>query len=319
MANAGHNPNGLISYGPNENCTLTPGPQYCPASVGVYEYRPSLAANSVFIALFAIALVIHLGLGIKYRTWAFLFAMFWGCASELIGYGGRVLMWENPFSFPGFLIQIICITLGPAFYSAAIYLTLSKIIIFLGPQHARFSPKLYYWIFIPCDLLSLILQAVGGALSSVSSGSSQTAVDVAIAGLSFQVFTLCVFISLCIEFTIRYIRAQRDQQRKTPLPTRFKVFVACLSLAIICILIRCAYRIDELSDGYDGPLIHNEPLFIGLEGVMIVLAVYSLVIAHPGPIFGRSDANTYETDVTATSDAFTEKAEPGMSTTQQSV
>lgn len=52
---------------------------------------------------------------------------------------------------------------------------------------------------------------------------------------------------------------------------------------------------------------------------MIVLAVYSLVIAHPGPIFGRSDANTYETDVTATSDAFTEKAEPGMSTTQQSV
>ena len=106
MANAGHNPNSLISYGPNENCTLTPGPQYCPASVGVYEYRPSLAADSVFIALFAIALVIHLGLGIKYRTWAFLFAMFWGCASELIGYGGRVLMWENPFSFPGFLIQI---------------------------------------------------------------------------------------------------------------------------------------------------------------------------------------------------------------------
>lgn len=105
MANSGHNPNGLISYGPNENCTLTLGPQYCPPSVSVYEYRPSLAANTTFLALFGLALVIHLALGIRYKTWAFLFAVFWGCASELIGYGGRLMMWQNPFSFPGFLIQ----------------------------------------------------------------------------------------------------------------------------------------------------------------------------------------------------------------------
>lgn len=105
MANAGHNPNGLISYGPNENCTSTPGPQYCPTNVSVYEYRPSIAANSVFLALFGIALVIHIALGIKYKTWAFLFAVFFGCASELIGYGGRVMMWENVFTFSGFLIQ----------------------------------------------------------------------------------------------------------------------------------------------------------------------------------------------------------------------
>ena len=52
---------------------------------------------------------------------------------------------------------------------------------------------------------------------------------------------------------------------------------------------------------------------------MSVLAVYSLVIAHPGPILGRSDANIYESDITGTSNGFTEKEEPGMSTTQQSV
>lgn len=95
--------------------------------------------------------------------------------------------------------------------------------------------------------------------------------------------------------------------------------MAFLSLAILFILIRCAYRIDELSDGWNGPLIHDEGLFIGLEGVMIVLAIFSLVIAHPGPIFRHSDANIYEHDVTATSDGFTEKAEPGMSITQHSV
>ena len=119
----------------------------------------------------------------------------------------------------------------------------------------------------PCDILSLVLQAVGGALSSVSSGSSKAAVDVAIAGLSFQVVTLCVFIALSTEFALRYIRAQRGEAQKRILPTRFKVFLVFLTLAITFILIRCAYRIDELSDGYNGPLIHNESLFIGLEGV----------------------------------------------------
>lgn len=52
---------------------------------------------------------------------------------------------------------------------------------------------------------------------------------------------------------------------------------------------------------------------------MSVLAVYSLVIAHPGPIFGRTDANIYESNITATSDGFTENAEQEMSATRQGV
>ena len=52
---------------------------------------------------------------------------------------------------------------------------------------------------------------------------------------------------------------------------------------------------------------------------MIILAVYALMIAHPGPVFGQSDANIYESNVTAAGDGFTEKAEPGVSTTQHNV
>ena len=124
--------------------------------------------------------------------------------------------------------------LGPTWFTAAIYLTLSKIsvfhrlcqknkkkkilvkqlalarVIYLGFQYSRFSPKLYLWIFIPCDVLSLVLQAVGGALSSTSVGGSQSAIDVSIVGLAFQVFTLCVFIALVIEYAIRYVRASKS-------------------------------------------------------------------------------------------------------------
>ena len=52
---------------------------------------------------------------------------------------------------------------------------------------------------------------------------------------------------------------------------------------------------------------------------MIVLAVYSLAIAHPGPGFGRPNAEIYEPDVTPNSHGFTEKADPGTSITQHAV
>lgn len=157
----------------------------------------------------------------------------------------------------------VCITTAPVFYTAAIYVTLSKIVVFLGAEHSRFSPALYYWIFIPCDLVSLALQATGGAMSANSSGSDKVGVDISLAGLSFQVCSLVVFILLVVDFAFRY----RRSKHREILPTTFKCFVFVLSLAITLILVRCVYRIDELSDGYKGPLIHNEGLFIGLEGV----------------------------------------------------
>ena len=105
-------------------------------------------------------------------------------------------------------------------------------------------------------------------MSSNSNGSSQIGVNIAIAGLSFQVFTLTVFILLAIDFGRRWHKGRQQQHDdKIEIQTRFTVFVVFMSLAIIFILVRCCYRIDELSHGYSGPLIHNQGLFIALEGV----------------------------------------------------
>lgn len=101
----------------------------------------------------------------------------------------------------------------------------------------------------------------------MSAGTSNVAVDVSIAGLSFQVFTLCIFCGLAIEYWIRYRKGSRAQESAIILPPRFTMFICAVALSMLLILIRCIYRIDELSDGYMGPLLHNEALFIGLEGV----------------------------------------------------
>ena len=95
-------PDGLIAYGPDANCTLA----ICPLDKSVLEYRPKLAASSVYIALFAISMILHIAQGIFYGTWTYMSLMVIGCLSDIIGYAGRIVLRNNPFSFNGFLIQI---------------------------------------------------------------------------------------------------------------------------------------------------------------------------------------------------------------------
>ena len=102
MASNAPLPNNLVSYGPDENCTLA----ICPVDASVLEYRPNLAGNSIFIALFGITFILHALQGIKWRTWTYMSVVLCGCTAEMIGYGGRIILHNDPFSFPGFLIQI---------------------------------------------------------------------------------------------------------------------------------------------------------------------------------------------------------------------
>lgn len=133
-----------------------------------------------------------------------------------------------------------------------------------------FKPKLFYYIFIPCDLLSLVLQAAGGGLSTSTSGKSQVGVDLALVGLSFQVFTMALFCGFFADYLMRYFRSAIWRNNRNTLgdsAARLKLFFGFMVLAILLILARCAYRLAELHAGYRGDLIREEGLFIGLEGV----------------------------------------------------
>ncbi|KAF9871076.1 parasitic phase-specific protein psp-1 [Colletotrichum karsti] len=276
-------PNGLRTFGPKANCTL----ELCPLQSSLLRYQPSVPANGTFIAFFALAMIIHAILGFRSRTWGFMASMIGGCLVEIVGYVGRLILHDNPFSFGGFLIQIICITVAPVFFCAAVYVMLFKVVTVLDRSISRFDPHLFYYIFIPCDIISLILQATGGALSSVGDNKAQVqkGVNVSLAGLIFQVVTLVVF---CILFADYLIAASRSSARER-ITKRMGIFLAFLFLATVLILIRCSYRIAELKEGYFSPLFRDEPLFIGLESSVMVVAVFSLVIGSPAVGFQESD------------------------------
>ena len=89
-------------FGPGANCTL----DLCPVEISVYGYRPSLAANAVFLALYVVSGVIHAWLGRRWRTPFFAAAMVLGALNATAGYAGRIALHANPFSFDAFMVQI---------------------------------------------------------------------------------------------------------------------------------------------------------------------------------------------------------------------
>ena len=174
--------------------------QWCLDDYGQLTYVPSLAGNALFLALFICGLLAQIGLGIKYRTWGYLVAMIGGIALELIGYIGRIMLKNDILNNNDFIIYLVGLTIGPAFFSAAIYLCLSRIITIFGSELSWLAPKTITIIFVSFDFLSLVLQAAGGAMASISNTQSgtQTGINIMIAGLSTQVASTTAFIFVCL-------------------------------------------------------------------------------------------------------------------------
>jgi hypothetical protein len=91
-----------IYYGDQANCTLSA----CPVETSVYGYRASLPLSGILIALYSLCLVVQVFLGWRYKAWGFMAAMVLGCIDEIMGFVGRILMYQDPWGQTGFIMQI---------------------------------------------------------------------------------------------------------------------------------------------------------------------------------------------------------------------
>lgn len=192
---------------------------------------------------------------------------------------------------------LICLTIAPIFFTASIYLCLSRLIPIYDPTNtlSRFAPKTYTYLFIGADFFSLVLQAVGGGLSATASTTDEgwTGIHVMLAGLAFQVISLAAFSALCAELAFLVYRSQpsistypnhKNRQGQRSL----HVFELALVAATVFVLVRSIYRCAELAGGFRGRLANEEVPFMVLEGVMVILACLCLTVWHPGWVLSRN-------------------------------
>lgn len=125
-------------------CWTYPVYPLCDNVPNYYDYRIDLVPNALFLAIFAACFVALIAIWVvTRRATAFNVALLLGLVCEILGYAGRIMSWKNQWQENGFLMQICCLTIGPAFMAAGIYLCLRRIVTAFGAENSRIAPEYY--------------------------------------------------------------------------------------------------------------------------------------------------------------------------------
>ncbi|WVF66964.1 hypothetical protein IAT40_001707 [Kwoniella sp. CBS 6097] len=178
------------------------------STISPYGYLPGKAPGIAYIVVFALLGLVHIGLGIRYKYWLVFATLVPGTFLEVIGWAGRLWSAENVYMVTPFLMQIASLIIGPAFYSAWAYTVLGFCINRLGAAYSLLSPKMYLAVFVTADVISLVIQAIGGGKAAVAAQEGTEtgpATKIMLAGILFQLGTMTIFVLLACDFIARVI------------------------------------------------------------------------------------------------------------------
>ena len=156
---------------------------------------------------------------------------------------------------------------APCFFSAAIYYILGQMITQYGRRYSLISARMYLAVFVSFDIISIVIQAVGGASASKAGGedppgNTKPGTHIMMAGIIIQLVSMSVFGLLWLVFLWR--------ARAAPIS---RVLVVATTFSAFCIIVRNFYRAVELSQGWNGYLITHEVYFAVLDGALMALSV----------------------------------------------
>ncbi|GMM29588.1 hypothetical protein DAMA08_023330 [Martiniozyma asiatica (nom. inval.)] len=261
-------------------------------------YSLSFAGNLVVAIIFGIFLVIHVFLARRARQWLCLYFWAIGLSLEFIGYIGRVINSKNMDNLNAFIMQAVCITIGPCYLMGGIYFLIGQLTIVHGQKYSALRPVQYAVVFIILDFIAVGLQSAGGAIASSANTLElgQTGIHVTLAGLSFQLLSTLIFLGYWFVFLYKIYQANKLEgdaafpKEYEPIRKRknYKPFLLTVSLSIIFIFVRSCYRVAELAKD-DAKLSNDEIYTMILDALMILLASLCLLLIHPGIIFHEID------------------------------
>ncbi|EMD42085.1 hypothetical protein CERSUDRAFT_120916 [Gelatoporia subvermispora B] len=279
------------------------------SEINPYGYTPDRGVCFTFIILFGISVFVHLVQTFYFKVWYWIPTTLLAGAGEILGWAGRLWSTYNLFNSDAYTIQIVSLIIAPTPFIAAIFTAFGRLVMLLGPQYSRLTPRKYSRIFITSDILCLVIQALGGATASGANTPSDAQAKLggylALGGIALQLISLICFVVLSSEFLLRY-KYDKPYPRATstsafvtgyrrPRTERsVKLFIRGLALATFFLFVRAIYRTIELADGWNGTVIHTQVYFNCFDGTMVFLAFFTMNLAHPGFLLG---ARAFKTEI----------------------
>lgn len=172
----------------------------------LYDMTLNRPANIIYLVVFFIQFFYFLVMVWKSRFHWFNITFVCGYGLEFAGFLGRVLSLTDNTERSYYLLQFVVLTIAPAFIMAGIYFLFAQCVVIFGRKFSLLKPMWYSYFFIGCDILSLIIQSIGGAMASTASSSNQdptTGKKVMIFGIVFQVAAMEIFLIFWVLFLKR--------------------------------------------------------------------------------------------------------------------
>lgn len=264
-----------------------------------YGYIPTEWICITFLSLFGISTFFHSVQALYFRLWWLIPSAILCGFLEVTGWSSRLWSSQNPYLEKAFIIQAVTLIIAPTPLVAANFILLGRFIRRLGPQYSRLTPRRYTIIFVSCDIISLVVQALGGSIASGNQASDTRArlgSNIALGGTAFQLVAIILYCALAAEFLTRYARDRpmlsarvHGEATRGLMDRPLKRMLYAMSVMTVFIFIRTVYRTIEFVGGWDGKVNTTQWYFNVFDGAMITLAMLTLNIFHPG-IFLRESA-----------------------------
>ena len=272
-----------------------------------WEYCPNYGAAISFCVFFGITAVAHILQAIILRK-PFAAVIVMGAAWETAGYGFRIMSVRQEENSTYSDAQSLLILLAPLWINAFIYMILGRMVHFYLDRDRIFGirARRITLMFVLFDIASFIVQAIGGVMAQPSQSISvqHTGLHVYIGGVGIQVFFICIFLTLAIQFQ-RLVKkesfyehmppsdgneeASSSAQKKSARQAVRLCYVLYGTLALI--IYRNIYRLVEFSAGVHSSITMHEWYAYVFDALPMLAARVVLNVFHPGHVLRgpRSD------------------------------
>jgi len=207
---------------------------------------------------------------------------------ELLGYISRCISINHLDNTATFIIQTILLLVAPAVMAASCYMAFGRIVLWVVPtnyqsfRHLWMPARHITPLFVSFDVLSFLVQGIGGGVVASANTESQAnnGKNIVLVGLAIQLVTFGFFVIASSRFS--FLLRSKLRNEALPQDTNWPLFLIIINTSSLIILVRSISRFLQYALGVHNALSDSEAYFYCLDAAPIYLVVVAFICFYPG-------------------------------------
>lgn len=206
---------------------------------------------------------------------------------ELVGYISRCSSIKHLDDNTTFIIQTILLLIAPAVMAASCYMAFGRVVLWVVPpsyqtfRHLWMPARHITPLFVSFDVLSLLVQGIGGGIVASANTDSQAnrGKNIVLIGLGIQLFTFGFFVLASSRFN--FLLRSKLRNEALPRDTNWPLLLIIINTSSFIILVRSISRFLQYALGVHNVLSDSEAYFYCLDAVPIYFVVVTFICFYP--------------------------------------